>query len=118
MSGSTSEREDGEVPEPPGLRRLRRLVTALTATLIVGVITVVALLVIRLAALTPTPAPGLPSTVALPAGERARAVTFGAGWIAVVTEDDAGRERIRVLDAATGAARALVEIAPDPGSGG
>jgi hypothetical protein len=30
-------------------------------------------------------------------------VTFGTGWIAVVTVDDVGSERIRVLDAATGA---------------
>lgn len=85
--------------------------TALTATMIVGVIVVIALLVIRLAALRPAPDPALPPEVALPAGESARAVTLGRGWIAVVTEDAGGAERIRVLDAATGAERGMVEIA-------
>jgi hypothetical protein len=101
---------DDDFPEPPRLRRLRRLVTLLTATLIVGVITTVGLLVIRLSALAPAPAP--PAEIVLPAGESARAVTFGEGWLAVVTVDGAGRERIRVLDRATGAERAVTEIAP------
>jgi hypothetical protein len=112
MSGSTSGRNDGELPEPPGLRRLRRLVTGLTATLILGVITVVALLVIRLTALAPAPLPALPPHLELPRGERAQAVTLGAGWVAVVTRDAAGAERIRVLDAATGAPRGVLGIAP------
>ena len=57
-------------------------------------------------------APALPPEIALPAGESARAVTLGDGWLAVVTVDAAGRERIRVLDRATGAERAVTEIAP------
>ena len=101
---------DEDFPEPPRLRRLRRLVTLLTATLIVGVIAIVGLLVIRLSMLPS--APGCPPEIALPPGESARAVTLGEGWIAVVTVDAAGRERIRVLDRATGAERALTEIAP------
>ena len=101
---------DEDFPEPPRLRQLRRLVTLLTATLIVGVIATVGLLVIRLSMLPS--APGLPAEIALPPGESARAVTLGEGWIAVVTVDAAGRERIRVLDRATGAERALTEIAP------
>ena len=92
------------------LRRLRRLVTTLTITLILGVITVVALLVIRLAGMTPPP--DLPATVALPAGEQATAMTLGEGWIAVATVDPRGAERIRVLDAKTGAPRGVTEIAP------
>ena len=99
-----------EAPEPPRLRQLRLMVLALTATLIAGVIAIVALLVIRLSALPS--APSLPPEVALPAGESARAVTLGDGWLAVVTVDAAGRERIRVLDRATGAERAVTEIAP------
>ena len=72
-----------DFPEPPRLRQLRRLVTALTATLILGVITIVVLLVIRLG---PLAAPvSLPRELALPPGESARAVTLGEGWIAVVT---------------------------------
>lgn len=107
MSASTSG-GDHDV-EPPGLRRLRRLVTVLTATLILGVITVVVLLVIRLSDLSPA-APLLPPALELPAGESAQAVTFGAGWVAVVTADGERRERIRVFDAADGAARGMVEI--------
>lgn len=102
---------DEEFPEPPRLRRLRRLVTALTVTLIGGVIAIVALLVIRLSgAAAPPPAPGLPPAIRLPAGETAEAVTLGRGWVAVVTRDAAGRERVRVLDAATGAERGMAEI--------
>ena len=100
--------EDG-FPEPPRLRQLRLLVTTLTVTLILGVIAIVALLVIRLA---PTPAPTLPPRIRLPAGESARAVTLGQGWLAVVTVDGSGHERIRVLDRTTGAQRAVTEIAP------
>ena len=97
-----------EPPEPPGLRRLRRLVTLLTATLIVGMATIVVLLFIRL---TSAPqAPELPTAIALPAGERAGAVTLGSDWLAVVTVDAAGQERIRVFDRASGAGRGMVEI--------
>jgi len=102
---------DEDFPEPRRLRQLRRLVTALTATLILGVITIVALLVIRLSALQPA-AVDLPVQIALPAGEKAGAVTIGGTWIAVVTVDGEGRERIRVLDKATGAERAMTEILP------
>ena len=108
MSASIS--GDGDAPEPPGLRRLRRLVTGLTATLILGVITIVALLVIRLAALEPA-APALPPALTLPEGESARAVTLGTGWVAVVTADAAGRERIRVFGA-DGTPRGALEIGP------
>lgn len=110
MSASTSGDDHGV--EPPGLRRLRRLVTVLTATLILGVITVVVLLVIRLSDLAPA-APLLPPSLSLPAGEKAEAVTFGAGWIAVVTVDGDRRERIRVFDA-DGADRGVVEIGAQP----
>jgi hypothetical protein len=101
---------DEEFPEPRRLRQLRRLVTVLTVTLIVGVITTVGLLVIRLASVSP-PVP-LPDEIRLPEGERARAVTLGTSWIAVVTVDGSGRERIRLLDRTTGAERAVMEIAP------
>jgi hypothetical protein len=100
-----------DFPEPRRLKHLRWLVTLLTATLILGVITIVALLVIRLSALGS--GFDLPPEIVLPAGETAQAVTMGTGWIAVVTVDAAGRERIRVLDAATGAPRAVTEIVPD-----
>lgn len=101
-----------DYPESRRLRQLRWLVTALTMTLIAGVIIVVALLVIRLSRLSPPPA--LPATVALPAGETAEALTLGDDWIAVVTRDAAGTERIRVLDRAAGTERAVTQIAPKP----
>jgi hypothetical protein len=86
------------------------MVNALTLALIAGVLVIAATLVIRLGA---RPAlPPLPEALRLPPGETARAVTFGEGWIAVVTADAAGAERIRVMDAATGAPRGSLRIAP------
>jgi hypothetical protein len=110
MAGRTPGTEDADYPEPRRLRRLRRLVTVLTATLIVGVITIVGLLVIRLAPLSRPVA--LPPAVRLPDGETARAVTLGSDWLAVVTVDGEGRERIRVIDRATGVTRGLAEVVP------
>lgn len=104
--------DDDAYPEPPRLRHLRWLVNTLTATLILGFIVIVAVLVIRIAAL-PDPIP-LPEEVALPEGERAQAVTLGADWIAVVTRDAQGAERIRVLDRATGAERTMVPVVAAP----
>lgn len=63
-------------------------------TMIVGVITVVGLLVTRMP--RAPAAPVLPADLTLPAGARAAAVTFGTGWIAVVTTDD----RILIFDTA------------------
>jgi hypothetical protein len=110
MTAPAPGRGSEDLPEPPRLRALRRLVTALTATLILGMITVVVLLVVRLSALQPAPPPALPDALALPPGETAQAVTLCAGWVAVVTLDAAGAERIRVFDATTGAERAAVAI--------
>ena len=76
----------GEPELPPSLRFLKTLVTVLTATMILGVITVVAVLVTRLQQVSP--APGLPAGLTLPAGTKAQAVTMGTGWIAVVTTTD------------------------------
>ena len=110
MGSNLGSAEEG--PEPPALRRLRRLVTTLTAVLILGVITVVGLLVIRLAQLRPSQ-PALPAALSLPAGETPGAVTFGTGWVAVVTRDAEGRERIRVMSP-DGAPLGDMEIVPRP----
>ena len=75
-------------PDARALRFLRRLVTVLTATMIVGVMTIVALLVIRLQTPPEPRLPTLPDTIALPSGATAQALTFGDGWIGVVTDDD------------------------------
>ncbi len=90
---------------PPELRFLKLLVSVLAGTMILGLITIIALIVIRFpAAMAPRPA--LPEAVTLPEGVRAEAVTFGRGWIAVVTDGD----EILVLDAGTGALRQRVSI--------
>ena len=97
--------DDTPSPEPANLRFLRRLVTVLTLVMILGIAAVVGLLVLRLS--TP-PRPVLPATVKLPDGVRAEAVTFGAGWYAVVTD----AHTILIFDSATGALRQSVGIAP------
>jgi len=93
--------------EARNLRFLRVLVTVLTAVMIVGLVTIVALLVIRLQ----TPAPGavsLPETIALPDGAAAHAFTQGRDWYAVVTDDD----EILIFDRASGDLRQRIAITP------
>ncbi|MEL6450767.1 MAG: DUF6476 family protein [Pseudomonadota bacterium] len=90
--------------EPANLRFLRRLVTVLTVIMIGGVVTVVALLVIRLNA-DPAPLP-LPDQVTLPDGATATAFTIGSDWFGVVTEDD----QILIYDQVTGSLRQTVTL--------
>ncbi|MFY1706202.1 DUF6476 family protein [Tritonibacter scottomollicae] len=85
--------------EPAQLKFLRRLVTTLTVIMVGGVLVVIALLVIRLS--DEPDRPQLPAEISLPEGTTARAVTFGSGWIAVVTTDD----QILILDATSGDVR-------------
>lgn len=70
---------------PPSLRFLRGLVITLMITMIVGVITVVGLLVTRMPDASTAPVP--PAQITLPDGSVPEAVTYGKGWIAVVTTD-------------------------------
>lgn len=69
-----------------------------------GVLVVIALLVIRLS--DDTHAPQVPADISLPEGATARAVTFGSGWLAVVTTED----QILILDSETGALRQQIQI--------
>ena len=85
------------IEEPPHLRTLRRLVNALTVVLILGFLTVVAVIVIRFAS-PATPPPELPENLALPNGETARAVTLGDEWVAVVSKNDSGAEFIHIFN--------------------
>jgi Flp pilus assembly protein protease CpaA len=78
----------GDPALPPSLRFLKWLVIILTLTMIGGVITVVGLLVTRMPQAFSAPSPRLPDGFILPEGATAEAVTFGTGWIAVVTTDD------------------------------
>ncbi|MBL9058463.1 MAG: hypothetical protein JNK88_00365 [Mangrovicoccus sp.] len=97
--------DEAPSPEPANLRFLRLLVTVLTTVMILGIAAVVGLLILRLS--TP-PRPTLPEAVTLPDGVRADAVTFGAGWYAVVTDADT----ILIFDSVSGKLRQSVTIAP------
>ena len=91
---------------PPSLRFLKGLVITLMITMIGGVITVVGLLVTRMPHGNVAP-PEVPADLAMPAGTKAAAVTFGTGWTAVVTTNN----RILVFDA-TGGLRQDIGINP------
>lgn len=70
----------------PELRFLKALVTGLSLVMGLGMVAVVAMLWLRL---NQPPLPDLPETIALPQGAEARAVTFSADRIVVLTADDA-----------------------------
>ncbi|MFC2968150.1 DUF6476 family protein [Acidimangrovimonas pyrenivorans] len=91
---------------PPSLRLLKWLVIVLTVTMIVGLITLIGLLVIRM----PDPANDLsiPTSLQLPDGTKAEAVTKGKGWIAIVT----AKNEILVFDALTGKLRHRYPLGP------
>ena len=73
--------------------------------MIVGLITIIALLVIRFP--KPTDAlTALPASLTLPVGQKAEAVTMGKGWIAIVTD----ARVILIYDAASGALRQTIAI--------
>jgi Family of unknown function (DUF6476) len=99
-----------DAPLPPSLRFLKWLVIVLTLTMIGGVITVVGLIVTRMPQAFAATGPDLPKTLRLPEGARATAVTFGTGWIAVVTTDD----RILIFGV-DGVLKQEVQISPAPG---
>lgn len=85
-----------------GLRFLKVLVTVLTGTMILGVLTIIVLLVIRLN----RPDLALPEQITLPDGETATAFTRGRDWYAVVTDDDV----ILIFDAQSGALQQRITI--------
>ncbi len=95
---------DEKLPEPANLRFLRLLVTVLTGVMIAGLVTLLALVVIRN---TNARAP-LPEVILLPDGARAAAYTQGSDWYAVITSDD----RILIFDRATGTLRQTIQIEP------
>lgn len=75
---------DTQAPLPADLRFLKFLVTTLTLVMILGLVTVVGLLVTRLNAVAPLPQ--LPDSMQLPQGVQPSAVTFGRGWVVVVSD--------------------------------
>lgn len=80
------------------MRFLKWLVTALTVTMIAGLITVVAVFVIRFPS-DNDGIPTIPADISLPTGETPSAVTIGKGWTAVVTNSG----KILIFDSRTGA---------------
>ena len=80
----------------------------MTVTMIAGVITIVAVVVTRLQ--RPAPYPAIPEALALPPGTEAEAVTFGRGFVLVVTRDG----RLLVLDRGTGTLRQTVTLGRAP----
>ena len=77
----------------------------LTLTMIVGVITIVAIIVTRMPVAMQA-MPKMPDSVALPDGTRAVAFTQGPDWYAVVTAGD----EILIFDRATGVLRQRVKV--------
>lgn len=71
---------------PPDLRFLKILVTTLAGVMIVGLVTIIALLVIRLSA-APVPL-ALPDSITLPDGATAQAVTLAPGFMLVLSETE------------------------------
>lgn len=90
------------------LRFLRVLVTVLTATMILGVLSIVVLLVIRLQAPS---GPTFPESIALPEGVEPTVFTQGTGWYAVVTADN----RILIFNQQDGTLHQEIAILPLPG---
>jgi hypothetical protein len=80
--------------DPATVRRLARLVTGLTLVMILGIITVVALLAVRLNRSSALP---LPDQITLPDGVTAEAVTLTPDHVLVVSADI-----LFVYDRATG----------------
>lgn len=92
----------------PELKFLKTLVTVLAGTMIVGLITVIALLVIRLGPQNAAPF-ALPAQVTLPEGTTAQSVSMSAERIVVLTNDD----RVLVFDL-QGAPLGSVKLSPAP----
>ena len=98
------------MPEPKPLRNLRLLVTVLTASMIIGIVAIFALVIFKI--MQPAvPDLALPETIDLPAEETAQAITQGRSWIAVVTIDADGQERIHILNL-DGTPRQVVDLRP------
>ncbi|PHQ97611.1 MAG: hypothetical protein COB40_03840 [Marinosulfonomonas sp.] len=89
------------------LRFLRLLVTVLTATMIIGLLTIVALFVIRFS--SDRVSITIPDEIPLPDGARATAFTRGSNWYAVVTDSD----EILIFDGATNELRQTVKVNAD-----
>jgi hypothetical protein len=101
--------DPNEAGVPGNLRFLKVLVTILTATMILGLLTIIVLIVIRVpnvVRVVEDQVP-LPEVLTLPDGVTAEAVTLGGDWIAVVVSGD----EILIFDRESGALRQRIAIA-------
>ena len=97
---------DGDLPEPPRIKRLRWLVTSLMVVLIVGTVVIVVSLVRGLGALDlsrTAPTPVSAEQFSLPADAETITLGRGPGEVLILTRDPSGAETLRIFDAATGA---------------
>ncbi|MEO8531149.1 MAG: DUF6476 family protein [Deltaproteobacteria bacterium] len=94
-----------ELIAPATIRRLARLVTVLTVVMIVGMITVVGLLILKLNTGDALP---VPQSLSVPDGAVVKAVTTTATEMIVLTED-----RVLIYDRTSGALRASVALTSD-----
>ena len=102
---------DAPKEDPPHLRTLRKLVNVMTVVFILGFITIVIVIVMQFTrGQNAATGPELPPFTSLPGSETAQAVTFGTDWIAIVTIDDQGFERIRTYGKADGLPRQTIDI--------
>ncbi|MBO6605119.1 DUF6476 family protein [Rhodophyticola sp.] len=98
--------DDNDPPLPGHLKLLRNLVTVLTVVMIGGVITIVALLVIRMSG-APAPALVFPDSFPMPAGVAITGYSQ-TGTAAILVSDD---DHIRVFDLATGEMTHEIDLA-------
>ncbi len=89
---------DAPKEDPPHLRTLRKLVNVMTVVFILGFITIVIVIVMQFTRTqTVAMGPAVPELITIPSNETTSAVTFGNGWVALVTVDFDGAERIRTF---------------------
>lgn len=116
-AGPMDEEDGQDEIEPAPVRRLRLLVSALMIVLIVGMITVVGALVIRLSAIgKPEPeaaAPVSAEAITLPADATVTAIGRGSGGILLVTRQPGGAEHLRIVDPETGETLSTTPIERD-----
>lgn len=90
--------------ESNSLKLLRRLVTTLVVVMILGFLTLIIMLVIRLQPENTNLS--VPANISLPNGEKATAFTQGNDWYAIVTENN----QILIYDRNSGNLRQTVDI--------
>ncbi len=81
------------------VRRLNLLVTTLTITMILGLIAITVMIFLTFQRARNNGADlALPDEIALPAGERLQTLSTTERWLVVVTQDEAGQERVHIYE--------------------